>query len=177
MQNILSFLCSLGCTTPFDFISLCVGIVSIILAVISIWYAIKCNNASNKVNKQTSDMLLDIQYMMSFSLRADCEIQRHLNRPAYNNGIVHLEKDSVKLHKLSTYNKDRVKEIMDLLSKLSIKRNILQELQNFIENDEIDYSANFFSSAETVDKSRLDTIVAELIKYGLLIDIYYNYHV
>lgn len=174
MQNILRFLYSLNCAPLFDFISLCVGIVSIILAVISIWYAIKCNNATNKVNKQTSDLLLDIQYMMSFSLRAVCEIQRQLNRSAYNNGIVHLKKDSVKLHKLSTYSKENVKEIMDLLSKLSIKRKSLQELQNFIESDEIDRSVNFFSSAETVDKSRLDTIVAELIKYGLLIDIYYN---
>lgn len=174
MQNILCFLYSLGCTTPFDFISLCVGIVSIILAVISIWYAIKCNKASNKMNKQTSDMLLDMQYMMAFNLRAVCGIQRRLHQAPNDDGKVHLTKDSVKLHKLSTYSKENADKVMSLLNKLSIKRTILNGLQKFIESDEIDRSANFFSSAETIDKSRLDAIVAELIKYGLLIDIYYN---
>lgn len=174
IQSILCFLSWIGCTSLFDVISLLVGILSIGLAIFSICYAFKCNAAANKTNKQTSDMLLDMQYMMAFNLRALCGIQRRLYQAPNDDGVVRLTKDSVKLHKLSTYSKENANKIMSLLSKLSIKKNILTGLQKFIESDETDRTANFFSSAETVDKSRLDDIVAELIKYGLLIDVYYN---
>lgn len=170
----LNSLFLLGCTTPFDFISLCVGVVSIILAVVSIWYAIKCNKDSNRVNKQTSNMLLDMQYMMAFNMRAICELQHRLRRTNNSEGRIRLKKDGIKFHKLSTFSTENFDRVMELLSNLSIKRRFLNDLQEFIKSEEKDYPLNFFSAAETIDESRLDVIVAELAECGLLVGIYYN---
>ena len=145
MQNIRCFLSWIGCTSLFDIISLLVGVLSIGLAIFSICYAFKCNVASNKTNKQTSDMLLDMQYMIAFNLRTVCGIQRRLYQTSNDDSMIRFTKDSVKLHKLSTYSKESTDKITGLLSRLSIKRNTLNWLQKFLESDETDCTADFFS--------------------------------
>lgn len=168
------FLFLLGCTTPFDCISLCVGILSIFLAVVSIGYAVKCNKDSNKLNKQTSDMLMDMQYMMTFNLRIVSELQQRIPKKDLPPNTVCLKKDGIEIHKLTTFNKENSTEVMKLLRELSVKKKTLDYLQKFIEGDSTDYSTYFFSTAETVDRTRLDVIVAELSKYGVLVGFYYN---
>lgn len=153
-------------------ISLVAGVVSLVLGVSALLQAKRYNDASAKLNVQTENTLSDMQKMLAFNMRAVCELQQRMPKRELPPNTVDLQKDSIKFHKLTTFNKEKSAEVMKLLGELSIKKKTLEDLQTFVLSDDTDYSTHFYASARTIDKIRLDVIVAELIKYGLIVDIY-----
>lgn len=150
-------------------ISFFASLISIIVGVCAIIQAIRYNNSTQKINKDT-EMMLNTQ------IRSLENIQKKIVRnQSPKPGTISLAKDEFFIYKLSNFDKRNIDLILELFNNLRIKNNTYKSIAEFLEDkDRIAYNLDFYYEAKTRDGQDIERVEKKLFEYGILMKIDYE---
>ena len=84
---------------------------------------------------------------------------------------IDMSKDELRLHKLSTFNGTDIENIMKEVRQLTIKRVFIDEINNFLKSNKIDYKCSFVNKANVDGNFTISQLYTILLKYNVLVEI------
>ena len=146
-----------------DVLSLISFIVTVILGGGAIYQSWRYNKDAEKISSDT-------QYMLVNQIRLLNEMEKKL-RKEDENGVIDMSKDELRLHKLSTFNGTDIENIMEEVRQLTIKRVFIDEINNFLKSNKIDYKCSFVNKANVDGNFTISQLYTILLKYNVLVEI------
>ena len=167
-------------------LSIILGILSIILAVYSIKESKKSEQRATEAydrakdfyeqagifNKETRKALDDIKIISVQQVKIMDYIQKGVYTMKNDSSkLLNLSKDRIELQKLSLFNKDDIKDIMETLSHLDIKNYLLKDIEDFLKSEESTCKCDFRSAAKGDKEISIMEVYDILLKYNLYVHI------
>lgn len=170
--------------------SIILGVLSIILSIILAVYSSKESKKSEQrateaydrakdfyeqagiFNKETRKALDDIKIISVQQVKIMDYIQKGVYTMKNDSSkLLNLSKDRIELQKLSLFNKDDIKDIMETLSHLDSKNHLLKEIEDFLKGEESIYKCDFGSAAKGDKEISITEVYNILLKYNLYVHI------
>lgn len=150
------------------------GIASI---VVSAGFALYTIYQSSKYNKQTSQMLEDMKYLMIRQVASLDNMNYDVEKNRVkSSGKISLKKDQIHFHKLSSFDKKDIEKIMKEIERLTIKRRFLKNIEKFLYDDDQERVISFCGKAvqfneEKEEKEEIDflSLYKIFLKYNISI--------
>ncbi len=151
-----------------------INILSFIMAIVSICLGIYAIVQSYRYNKQSEQIFSDINYLIMRQVAILDHIKYDTERYKRKfSNVIDMSKDQIHFHKLSGFNKKDIKNIMNEIKKLPIKRKFLDDIENYLYSDKQHYLTSFYNNACEINNERIDfwSFYMIFLQYNIAIDI------
>lgn len=152
----------------------CQDLLSIISLVVTIILGVGAIIQSKHYNKVSDKINADMQYINTQQVELLDEIEKTLMHYTRDTSKLRLTKDEIHLHKLSTFRKNDVDEIMKKIDHLSIKGRFKNKIEEFLKSNHTDYECNFWGEAKSDGEINIKEFYSILLEYGIHMHISYK---
>ena len=146
------------------------NILSIVSLVVTIIFGIIAMYQAWRYNKDSEKISSDTKYMLVNQIRMLNQIEKKL-KSENKSGIIDMSKDTIRFHKLSTFDNKKSEEILNEIKHLKIKSMYINNISNFLKGNKIDYECDFVGLVGTDGIFEIYQLYTKLIKYDIVVEI------